>query len=202
VIALAGFALRRHLKGAMSQPPSPYEPPASIEPQTARPARRISRVVLAIAGIAILVPCVCCGGIVALMGRGIYVAATERGNVQQVVSDYMENMKSQDEEATLALFSARARRQMPPRQIAEAQNGPLYYLFADYQQATVTKIFVSTAYNTNPDHPQGTIANVEGTVSYGDGRAGTFRGVLEREHNQWRIHVVHVNAPPVQGVKP
>lgn len=185
----------------MSQSPSPYQPPSPVEPAAPAPRRRSLTTILAIVGVVLLVPCVCCGGLAALMGRGVYVAATERGNVELVVDQYMRQMEARDAEGAYALFSARARRQTTREQIEQLQNGPFHELFTDYEKATVTNISVTTGFNSNQDQAQGTVANVQGTIAYSGGVGGTFRGVLEREGDQWRIHNINVNVPAGQVPK-
>lgn len=153
---------------------------------------------LAIVGAVILVPCVCCGGIGIFVGRGIYIAATEREDVQGVVDLYMQNMRNKAVEQAYALFSSRARRQVPTNQLQQAVDGPSYAMFADYERATVTFISVSTSAHSDQNQPQGTVANVSGTVSYAGGVQGTFRATLEREEGQWRLHNINVTVPPAK----
>lgn len=181
----------------MSQNTSPYEPPANPAADSGHGApsaapRRKWKLLLAVGGVLLLAPCVCCGGISALIGRNIYLAATEREAIQQELHQFMTHMENKQIPSAYALFSARAQGLVPRSQLQDAVNGPMYAHYEDYEQISITFVNVTSTVDSNRSKPQGTVASVRGTVSYAGGVQGTFGATLEREEGQWRLHVINV----------
>lgn len=186
----------------MSQAPSPYEPSAPLptEPAAGRspasPKRKWKRWVIA-AGLILLLPCGCCGGFAALMGRNFYVAVTERDDIQMVLDRFLGHMDRKEVPLAYALFSARARRQLPMSNIQNAVDGPLHYIYSNYHDVRVNFVKINSSLHSDQNKPQGTVAVVQGTVLYTDGPPGTLQATLEREkEGQWRLHLINVTRPP------
>jgi hypothetical protein len=174
----------------MSLPSSHFEPP-HIPP----PARFKGPWLILLACGLLLVPCLCCGGFLALAGRGISMAVTERGNVQKVVNDYLQKMDDKDVAGAYAMFSRTAKKSIPQSKIEEMVEGQNYGVFSDFQSATVTNIQIHTT-------PSRTVAKVQGTVAYDGGVRGTFSGVVGREGDAWMIDGMHVTVPPSKLTAP
>jgi hypothetical protein len=50
--------------------------------------------------------------------------------------------------------------------------------------------------NSNPDAPQGTVAEVSGTISYAGGIKGDFDAVLEKHGGKWQLDSINITVPP------
>jgi hypothetical protein len=136
--------------------------------------------------------CLCSGLCLVPSGLLIYRAAAERQPIETVLNKFVADLNADRIDEALARFSSRAQRtaQVNRQQIEQFAKAP----YARGSSAThVTNINVSQNYNTNQDVPQGTVANVSGTLDYTDGSHGTFQATLEREQGEWRLHAVHFN---------
>jgi len=171
----------------MTLPSSPFEPSQSVPQQPRSKAPWI--ILLVVAGGIVLVPCICGGVLLVLAGRGISMAMTERGNVEQVVNNYLQKMEDKDVAGAYALFSPTARRTIPQSDVQKLVDGPNYGVFSEFQRASVSNIQIQAT-------PSRTLASVQGTVSYEGGTTGTFRGVVGREGDAWMIDGMHVTVPP------
>lgn len=65
-----------------------------------------------------------------------------------------------------------------------------------YEGAKVETTNLTRSVNTNQDIPQGQVATVTGTITYADSVQGTFRAVLEREDDAWKLFSINVTVPP------
>lgn len=151
---------------------------------------------LIIAGVSILILCLCSIACVALIGFGLYRMNSEKEPVESVLNDYMRHMVNKDVEKAYELFSPRAKRQIPISKIQEMLTGNNYFLFIGYQSLSVSNIKVSAVANTNPDVPQGIVANVNGVINYDGSIQGSFSGTLEKVDNQWMIDAIYITVPP------
>jgi hypothetical protein len=128
-------------------------------------------------------------------------ANNERAAIEVVLDQYMQAMDDKDVERAYALFSERARRQVPIGKLQELVEGSNYLIFEGYQSLKVQNIRLMATVNTNPDMPQGDVAQVDGVVNFEGGIQGTFNGTLEKADGRWQIHGVFVNVPPTK-IKP
>jgi hypothetical protein len=108
----------------------------------------------------------------------------------------MGAMLDKDSTSAYALFSTRSKRNIPLTEIQKMLQGNNYILFEGYQKATVTFVNITYAANTNPRRPQGTVANIKGTIQYTGGFTGRFEAVLEQENKEWKIFYIDVTVPP------
>ena len=142
----------------------------------------------------------CCSIIcIAVIGLGVYSAnksVDERAPVMAVLDSYMRYMVARDAESAYALFSPRAKRQIPLSEIQAMFEGNNYILFDGYQSLTVTDFTITKGVNTNPDVPQGTVAKVSGTITYKGGFQGSFSSVLEKVDGTWQLDGISVVVPP------
>jgi hypothetical protein len=120
----------------------------------------------------------------------------ERAPVEAVLDSFMKYMEANDVESAYALFSPRVQRQIPIDDVQEMIKGNNYVLFEGYQSISVQNIKLTAAVNTNPDLPQGTVANVKGFIEYSDGFTGNFTATLEKVDGLWMIHRIDINVPP------
>jgi len=127
---------------------------------------------------------------------GAKTATKEIAPIEAVLDSFMKAAASQDVDAAYALFSPRARRQMSRDDVAKSIEGNNFALFDGYKKVKINNINISNAINTNPDVPQGLVANVSGQIEYEGGITGQISAVLENVDGQWMIHFVNVTAPP------
>lgn len=150
-------------------------------------------IILGIAAVVICIGSMVCVGLVVNTFNKV---SEEQGPIESVLDTFMTNMAAKDTESAYALFSPRAQQQTTLDNIEEAITGNNYFLFDGYQSLTGQNLYISTAANTNPDLPQGIVAEVEGIISYDDGFTGQFSAVLEKVDGTWRIYKMNVTVPP------
>jgi hypothetical protein len=107
----------------------------------------------------------------------------------------MKNMEAKDVESAFALFSPRAQRQMSITDLEELTEGNNYRLFEGYESMSLQDFELLAAADTDPDMPQGTIANVTAIAFYADGFTGDLTAVLEKVDGKWRVFSFQVNVP-------
>jgi len=149
-----------------------------------------------IAGIAIAVICICSVICLALVGTGVGKIMVERAPVESVLDTFMKDMVAKDVESAYALFSPRVQRQIPIDDVQKMIDGNNYVLFDGYKNLSVQNLNLTATANTNPDLPQGTVANVNGFIEYSDGFTGNFTATLEKVDGKWMIHRINITVPP------
>ncbi len=149
-----------------------------------------------IAGIGVTVLCLCSFLCVALVGTGVGKVMIERSPVEATLDTLLKNMAAKDVESTFALFSPRAQRQMVITDLEELTEGNNYKVFEGYESISIQNLKLNVAANTNPDMPQGTVANVTAIVSYTDGFTGNLTAVLEKVDDEWKIFNFNIVVPP------
>ena len=149
-----------------------------------------------IVGIVVAVICICSIICLALFGTSFVKVMVERAPVEAVLDTFMKNMEAKDVESAYALFSSRVQRQISQADLKEMIEGNNYVLFEGYQSLSVQNLNLSAAVNTNPDQPQGTVANVNGEISYSGGFTGSFDAVLEKVDGNWMLYFINVTVPP------
>ncbi len=112
------------------------------------------------------------------------------------MDEFMSAMADKDAAKAYALFSIRSQRNTTLADVEKLLDGNNYILFEGYRSVTLRNLNLSAAFNSNPDLPQGTVAKVEGTVSYEGGFTGAFNAVLEQEGDKWRLFGINVTVPP------
>jgi len=175
----------------------PSEPSTSPIPPDPTPARAKSRRTLWIilgSVVGVLVLCIVIAALV--IGRTILSVSTEQTAITPVIDRFMRAMTQHDAQAAYQLFSSRAQRQTPLADLTTLLEGPNYTLFDGYQSVTIDTTNLTSAINTNPDVPQGSVAMVNGTVTYAGGVTGSFRATLEKEDGEWRLFFINVTVPP------
>jgi hypothetical protein len=169
-----------------SASPDPFQSPRDV------PEPRPSRSLMWLFAFGAVAGMCCCGGLcVVPSGMGIYQSVTERDNIERMITLFLMVMNEKRGDQALSLFSRRAVRSqaVTREQIEQLLDSQL---LRGCQSATVQQINVARSFNTNEKAPQGTVANVAGTVSYGDGNSGTFRATLEKENGHWKLFPIHV----------
>jgi len=134
--------------------------------------------------------------VVFVIGRTLLSVSTEQTAITPVIDRFMHAMTQHDSQTAYRLFSSRAQRQTPLADLAKLTNEPNYVLFDGYQSVTIDTANLTSAINTNPDVPQGSVASVNGTVNYTGGVTGSFRATLEKEDGDWRLFFINVTVPP------
>src|SRR5262249_16924244 len=173
--------------GIITLPPHPpttnLDPFQSPTPAPAAPRPRSWLWLIALGVVASV--CLCSGLCLVPSGLLIYRAAAERQPIEKSLNSFLADLNADRIDKALAHFSSRAQRsaQVNRQQIEQFAKAP----YARGCNTThITQINISQNYNTNQDVPQGTVANVSGTLDYTDGSHGTFRATLEREKGEWR----------------
>jgi hypothetical protein len=147
-------------------------------------------------GIATGLACICSFLCIALIATGVGKILVEQAPVELILDTFMKDMEAKDVESAYTLFSPRSQRQTPITEVEKLIEGNNYAIFEGYQSLTVQNLNLTAAANTNPDMPQGTVANVTGTVSYEGGFTGTFNAVLEKVDGQWKLFNINITVPP------
>lgn len=173
------------------QAETPPIDPDIVSPQPDTSKRNL-RVILGIAVVFILCSILC----VALVVTGAGKLMRETAPVELVLDRFMTDMEAKVVESAYALFSPRVQRQMPIDDLENMIAGNNYVLFDGYQTLSVENLNLTAAATTNPDLPQGTVAKVDGTVSYDDGFIGDFAAVLEKVDGTWKLFSIKINVPP------
>ncbi len=176
--------------------PPPGTPNTPSVPDNQPPAPRSRRTILFVLGGIGATLCVCVAIAALLIGQGILGVSREQAAITPVIQEFMAAMEQQDAASAYELFSSRAQRQTPISDLEALLSGENYVLFEGYETAAVSNTSITASANTNQDIPQGTIATVDGTITYIDGIEGNFRAVLEKENDQWRLFSINVTVPP------
>jgi hypothetical protein len=168
-----------------------------VVPLDAHPPRTKSRRTLwiilgSLSGLFVL--CIVLAALV--IGRNILSISTEQASITPVIDRFMHAMTQHDAQAAYRLFSSRAQRQTPLADLSTLLDGPNSVLFDGYQSVTIDSTNLTSAVNTNPDVPQGSVATVNGTVTYAGSVTGSFRATLEKEDGDWRLFFINVTVPP------
>lgn len=108
----------------------------------------------------------------------------------------MQYMEAKDYKSAYALLSPRAQRQYPLSNIKQFTEGNYYVLYEGYQSFSVQSINISLTVNPDENLPQGTVAEVSGTITYEGNFQGTFNGTLEKVGDFWKIYGIFVNVSP------
>ncbi len=170
--------------------PNPADSPLPAKaPKTRRNA-------LLIAGVALVGVCLCLGVCGIVVWRSMTTVVNETPEVERVIDEFMTSMEAKDAAAAYALFSTRAQRTVTLADGEKMLEGNNYVLFEGYRSVAVAQINISAKVNTNPDAPQGAVAEVAGNVTYTDDTTGTFTAVLEKEEGEWRLSGINVTVPP------
>lgn len=177
--------------------PEPQPGGSVIQPGVPSPKPQKSNRNLWIAsGIAVAVICLCSILCIALTATGIGKIIVEKAPIESVLDAFMKDMAAKDIESAYDHFSPRTQRQMAVTELEKMIQGNNYILFKGYESLSVQNLNLTAAVNTNPDLPQGTVANVEGTISYEGGFTGQFNAVLEKVDGLWKIYNINVTVPP------
>jgi len=152
-------------------------------------------VLVAVVGCALLL----CGGLAVWgVGSSLLISVTEKDDVRVTLDRFMRNMAAKDVASAYAMFSSRARRQMPISKLEEITRPPNYSLIEGYRALEIVDITVRRSANTNPDVPQGTVAEIRAALSYTGGFTGQLTSVLEKENGRWTLHFFNITVPPAK----
>jgi hypothetical protein len=168
-----------------------------VEPNVVAPTpKKSNKNLWIIAGIVIAGLCLCSILCVALLATGVGKVMIEQAPVEATLDTLMKNMEAKEVESAFALFSPRAQHQMSIADLEELTEGNNYKVFEGYESISIQNLNLGAAANTNPDMPQGSVANVTAIVSYTDGFTGDLTAVLEKVDGKWMLFNFHVNVPP------
>jgi hypothetical protein len=148
--------------------------------------------------ISVAVGLICCCMFIcmATIAVGVGYFAAEKAGVESVLDSFMKNMAARDAESAYALFSPRAQRQFSISKIQQELDDNNFVLFDGYQGLFVLTININPAANSDPDKPQGIVADVTGIITYKSGVQGDFNATLEKVNNKWKIYGMNVILKP------
>jgi hypothetical protein len=181
---------------SQQQIPVPEPVVQTSETLVAPPPKKSNRNLFLIIGGALLVICICTTLCIAVGGTGFLKIAQEREPVKEVIDSFMRAMVQKDTKKALELFSVRAQKKIKIDDLEKMLDGNNYVLFEGYQSLEIQNLNISQAFNTNQDLPQGTVAKVNGTISFDGGFTGNFNAVLEKEGETWQLHQINITVPP------
>ncbi len=188
------------LPDMVSTPPAEQEKKAAPLPplvfKDEIPPKRSGKTLWIILGVVVGVLCIGPVAVLGIFGTSLSGWVLEREPIASVLDDYMNFLADRDAEGAYALFSPRAQRQIPLSKVRELITGNNYMIFEGYLNLSISNLSIVTAVNTNPDLPQGLVANVSGVIEYEGGIQGTFRGILEKVDGKWMIDGMYVTVPP------
>ncbi len=168
----------------------------ALGPEAQVAPRKPNRRPWIIAGIATGVLVLCAVACAAILATGYIRVITETPAVQSKLDVFMRDMEAKDAKGAFALFSPRAQRVMPRAQLDKLLEGNNYVLFDGYGSLSIDSLNISLSVNPDPDVPQGTVAEVTGTIAYDDGSTGTLTATLEKVNGTWMIDNFFVTVPP------
>lgn len=160
------------------------------------PTKTSRKTLVLVLGLAVLGLCLCVGICGGMGGLAILRVYQEKEPVEKVLDQFMVAMTDKNVEKAYALFSTRAQRQTPRTELEKLIKGNNYVLFDNYKNIQVANINVNIGANTNPNVPQGTVAKVNGAITYSNGFTGKFDAVLEQEGTAWKLHNISIVVPP------
>ncbi len=178
-----------------SQPEGRFSDFVGKEPPPPTPSkRRFPWKILALVVLALALLCGVLTLVATLTGR--HVALKEEPAIAETLDSLMQSMAAGDIDAAYGLFSPRAQRQFPQEDLAKLAAMLDGLMFKGYESLTIERLIISKSFNTNPDLPQGTVAQVQAVVHYQGGHEGRLTAVLEKVEGQWRLHHFNVTVPP------
>ncbi|MBN2003569.1 MAG: hypothetical protein JXA21_09460 [Anaerolineae bacterium] len=174
----------------------PTSDPSVMPGTNASPPAKSKKVLWVILALVVGVSCLASVICFATFGYGLVKTAREKAPVESVLDSYMQAMADKDIESAYALFSPRAQRQIPLSKLQELIEGNNYVVFEGYQSLSVQTLNIKAVANTNPDVPQGTVAEVTGIVAYDHDVQGKFTGTLEKVDDVWQLDAIYITVPP------
>jgi hypothetical protein len=160
-----------------------------------KPSKWSGKWPLFVGGAAVLGLMLCVGLCIATLGSNFLTVVTQKGNVAAVLDEFMKAMANKNAEHAYSLFSSRAKQQVPSSEIESWLEGANFVLFDGYDTLQVRTLNINLVHNTDPSKPQGTVAQVSGSINYAGGYEGSFQAILEKEGDGWMLDHIQVNAP-------
>jgi hypothetical protein len=142
----------------------------------------------------VLCSCLTIGGVT--IATGLNRVSSEKAPIEAVLDDFMQEMLAEDVDAAYALYSPRAQRQFPKTNLENLLEGNNYVLIEGYQSLTIGNLNIKAVVNTDPDVPQGTVAEVTGVISYENNFSGRFEAILEKVDGDWFLDGINITVPP------
>ncbi len=141
----------------------------------------------------VIIVLLCCAFVVCALVylRNYRLGQSAKDDVALVIDGFMQAMARKDISEAYSDYSTRGRQvtaQMQLDQLAQES----FYLFSGYQSFQLQDMAVQSVYDTNPDMPQGTVANIYGVVTYGGNHMGEIRATLERHENKWGLYGIQI----------
>ena len=180
----------------INQPGGNLNPSLNQKPNPSEKKENTNRKWIMLSLIILLVFCLCCVNGGTLLFNAFQKAAQEQPNVLGVVDTFMQKMEAQDLDGAYAKFSSRAQNQFKLEDLENYSDGAKFVLFDRYQDIEVRNINFKSAFNSDPNQPQGEIVEFEGLVIYDYDFTGSFTAVLEKEDAVWRTHNFNVIVSP------
>ncbi len=179
-----------HETSMISPAPGVAVPLIASEPHTS------NKGIWIIAGFAIFVVILLCSALAVVVFVSIQGSiAAERTPINTVLDQFMKTMLAEDVQSAKALFSPSAQQQLSVDDFDKLIQLGDKVLFMGYSSISADNITLNKGINTNPNTPQGTYAEVTGSVYYDDGSVGSFSAVLEKVDGKWMLYNININVP-------
>jgi hypothetical protein len=140
--------------------------------------------------------CICTIVGITLLGKTAIGFRDDHAEVQEVIDSFMNLMADKNVDKAFDLFSSRAQKNVSVSNLEEMIEGSNFALLDGYEHIEITNFNLRKAFNSNPNMPQGTVAEVNGLVYYEGEITGSFEAILEKENDEWRLHFINITAPP------
>ena len=131
-----------------------------------------------------------------------FLAGMNQAPMEEVIDEFMRALLVKDADAAFALMSPRAQRLSKIASVEQLLQGNNFILIRGYTNLEIVGRTVSSQVTTNPDAPQGRIAQVVGVIHYEDEIDSQFNAILEQAQGLWRIYSINITAPPDKFINP
>ena len=175
------------------QPPygagGPYRPSGS-----GSSALKVVGIVLAVIGGMVALCCIGCG----IFGYiGYRTVKEEQPKVQAALDRFMKAMAAKDPQQAGKLLSSRAT--LTVEQLGQMLQGPRASLFEKYQRLTIDEFHLRAGTRTLVPGFQGITVEAGGTFQYQGGTIRTFKAILLKEGEQWKLYSIDITASASQA---
>jgi hypothetical protein len=183
----------------LEQPLLPNAPPAA--PQAAvglkTPVPRSARKTTPVGWLLVDAGLLACVGLscVLLAFAGNRIAG-QQSEVGGVIDALISAMAAGETDRAYVLFSSQIQGQELKDNLESSLTGGAFAIYADYRGLELSNLFIGLQTSTDPDEPQGVVANATGLVYYQDGSPSRFEAVLIREQGVWKLWSMRIDIAP------
>lgn len=167
------------------------------EPIVASPGpKKSKRILWVVFGISFVFICLCSISCLILIISSVGKVMVEKAPIMAVLDSFMKDMVDKNVESAYELFSPRSKAKLSKSDLGKMLIGNNYVLFDGYERVTVENMNISANVSTNPNAPQGIVANITGTIFYTGEFTGQLQAVMEKVEGSWKIYGINIIVPP------